>query len=87
MVAESHRLSENYLSNLYKEQEGECVSETIEKVRIGAARRLLSGSADSIDAIAAACGYRSGVSFRRAFKRVAGVSPSEYRRARRDGEA
>ncbi|MDP3177239.1 MAG: helix-turn-helix domain-containing protein, partial [Spirochaetaceae bacterium] len=66
MVADVHRLSENYLSNLYKEQEGECVSETIERVRIDAARRLLAEAAGSIDAIAAASGYANGVSFRRA---------------------
>ncbi len=82
MVAEAHRLSENYLSNLYKEQEGECVSETIEKVRIREAMRLLEGGAASIDGVAASCGYTGGASFRRAFKRVAGLSPSDYRRSR-----
>jgi two-component system, response regulator YesN len=82
MVAEAHRLSENYLSNLYKEQEGECVSETIEKVRIREAKRLLCEGALSIDAVASSCGYTGGASFRRAFKRVAGVSPSDFRGSR-----
>jgi AraC-like DNA-binding protein len=81
MVAEAHRLSENYLSNVYKEQEGECVSETIEKVRMREARRLLARGGMSVDAVAERCGYSSGVSFRRAFKRAEGISPSEYRKA------
>jgi AraC-like DNA-binding protein len=81
MVADAQRLSENYLSNLYKEQEGECVSETIERVRIDAAKRLLERGRDSVDAIAAACGYSGGVTFRRAFKRVAGISPSDFRKS------
>jgi AraC-like DNA-binding protein len=89
MIAAAHRLSENYLSNLYKEQEGECVSDTIEKARIAAACALLEEDGRGIDAIAAACGYSSGVTFRRAFKRTAGLSPSDYRNrreSRREGE-
>lgn len=82
VIASAHRISENYLSNLYKEQEGECISETIERVRMQAAKRLLEGSAESVDRIASKCGYSSGVSFRRAFKRSAGLSPSEYRASR-----
>jgi two-component system, response regulator YesN len=82
MIAAAHRISENYLSNLYKEQEGECLSETIERVRMEAARRLLRETSQSVDKIAQACGYSSGVSFRRAFKRAAGLSPSDYRNSR-----
>jgi two-component system, response regulator YesN len=81
MVAEKYRFSENYLSNLYKEQTGECVSETIEAARIAAAKRALSEGGDSLDAIAASTGYRSVTSFRRAFKRVVGVAPSDFRRS------
>lgn len=78
MVAREMGVSENYLSSLYKEQRGECVSETIENVRIETARRLLTGSELSIDEIAARIGYQVP-SFRRAFKRVTGMAPSGYR--------
>ena len=79
MVAEKFSISENYMSNVYKEQTGECVSETIEATRIAAAKAALASTRDSLDRIADQTGYRSGASFRRAFKRVVGVSPSDYR--------
>jgi two-component system, response regulator YesN len=81
MVADKFRFSENYLSNLYKEQTGECISETIEAARIAAAKDAISSNGDSLEDISASAGYRSVASFRRAFKRVVGVSPSEYRRS------
>jgi two-component system, response regulator YesN len=79
MVAEKFRFSENYLSNLYKEQTGECVSETIEAARIAAAKDAMRETGVSLEEIAASTGYRSVASFRRAFKRAVGLSPSDYR--------
>jgi AraC-like DNA-binding protein len=79
MVADVFRMSENYLSNLYKEQAGECISETIENVRISEAKERLKREGESLEKIAQVCGYRSVASFRRAFKRVVGQSPSDYR--------
>jgi AraC-like DNA-binding protein len=81
-IAEALRMSENYLSNLYKEQTGEGVSEAIESMRIAAAKASLESTRDSLDLIAEASGYASSASFRRAFKRVVGLSPSEYRDSR-----
>ncbi len=40
----------------------------------------LSNSDDSVDAIAMELGYQDTASFRRAFKRWCGISPSEYRK-------
>ncbi|MDP2791927.1 MAG: helix-turn-helix domain-containing protein [Rectinemataceae bacterium] len=79
LVARELGMSENYLSNLYKEQTGECISETIESVRMEEARTLLSGSDLSVDLVAGRTGYQVP-SFRRAFKRVTGMSPSDFRK-------
>lgn len=78
-IAETFKLSENYLSSFFKEQSGECLSEHIQRKRMTEASTLLRKRRDSVDVIASSCGYANGTSFRRAFKRVYGLSPSEYR--------
>ncbi len=78
LVARELGISENYLSNLYKEQTGECISETIESSRIAAAKKLLSEGVLAVDLVAQRTGYQVS-NFRRAFKRVTGMAPSDYR--------
>lgn len=78
-ISDAFNVSENYLSSFFKEQEGECLSEYIQRKRMTEASKLLLDSRESVDAIAANCGYSNGASFRRAFKRVYGLSPSDYR--------
>ncbi len=78
-MAEVFKRSENYLSGFYKEQTGMRLSDDIQKIRMERARELLTGDFESIDRVAELCGYANPASFRRAFKRVFGVSPSEFR--------
>jgi two-component system response regulator YesN len=54
-------------------------SSYLEKVRMRHACDLLGQAEVTIDAVASQSGYGSAHSFRRAFKRVMGVLPSEYR--------
>ncbi len=79
LIADTFRKSENYLSNFIKEQTGECFSTAIQRVRFGEAVRLLLETEQPIDTIALQCGYLNTSSFRRAFKRLYGLSPSEYK--------
>jgi transcriptional regulator GlxA family with amidase domain len=51
----------------------------IERLRIEAARRLLQDSSDNLEEIASACGFSSAELMRRAFLRLTGITPSEYR--------
>ncbi|MFP4508659.1 MAG: helix-turn-helix domain-containing protein [Spirochaetaceae bacterium] len=78
-IAESFNRSENYLSSFYKEQTGIRLSDALLEIRMERARALLSQGFDVIDRVALECGYTNATSFRRAFKRVYGVSPSEFR--------
>lgn len=71
-------LSEGYLSALFKKEVGTNFAEYLEQLRIHAACQLLAGGGKVTD-ISAQVGYNSIQSFRRAFKRVMGISPSEYR--------
>ncbi|MCX7654971.1 MAG: AraC family transcriptional regulator [Treponemataceae bacterium] len=76
-------LSESYLSSFFKEQCGENISWYILRQRMTEARRLLLETRESVDGIALRCGYVNKASFRRAFRRMFGLSPSEYRSSQR----
>ena len=68
-----------YLSGLFKKQTGTNFSVYLEKVRISHAEELLRSEDISVDELAQKVGYISADSFRRAFKRVKGVSPTQFR--------
>ncbi|OCT12904.1 AraC family transcriptional regulator [Paenibacillus pectinilyticus] len=78
-VAEKVERPEKYISQLFKEVTGMNLSDHLEKVRMDHAAELLKGNMYTVDEIASRVGYNSSHSFRRAFKRVLGISPSSYR--------
>jgi len=53
----------------------------VERARVEAARQWLEDSRASLDEVAAACGFGSAETLRRAFQRLLRVSPSAYRDA------
>ena len=74
-------ISEAYTSRFFKEYTGYQFTEYITKVRMEAACKLLTDTNLTIDKIAQAVGYNSGVSFRRIFKSFTGMTPKEYKTA------
>ena len=52
----------------------------VQELRIEIAKQLLSGAATNIDEISYAVGYEDPTSFRRLFKRKAGLTPAVYRK-------
>lgn len=79
MVASEFHFSEGYLSYFFKEQTGQNFTDFVEQVRMNEACLLLKNTKSNIDEIAEKVGYNSVQSFRRAFKRIKGVSPSAIR--------
>lgn len=79
MVSAEFNLSEGYLSAIFKKETGTNFAEYLEQLRVKAACVLLEDGCKVSD-LPERVGYNSIQSFRRAFKRVMGVSPSEYRR-------
>jgi AraC-like DNA-binding protein len=61
--------------------EGRAFAELRDAVRHERARALLADPALSVAQVAQRLGYRDAANFSRAFRRQAGVPPSEYRRA------
>ncbi len=78
-LAEQAALSERHLRRLFSEQTGTTPARFTERVRVEAARELLEGDAAPIDIVAGRCGFGSPETMRRAFLRVLGVGPAEYR--------
>lgn len=78
-VGSEFRVSESYLSTLFKEQSGGNFGDFLETLRIEKACQLLQDRSVTVNEVAEEVGYNSVQSFRRAFKRVKGVSPKELR--------
>ena len=64
-------------------EHGLVFSELVDQTRVGTAKGLLQESELPIGAIAAEIGYSEPTHFSRAFKRITGNSPGEYRRRHR----
>jgi transcriptional regulator GlxA family with amidase domain len=73
-------LSPRQFARAFTAEVGEPPGRYVDRVRLEAARRLLEEDDDTIDRIAGRCGYGTSEALRRAFVRVLGVPPVEYRR-------
>jgi len=79
-LADRVHLSPRQFSRRFVAHFGQSPARQVETLRLDAARLRLTGSQASIEAIAAAVGFRSADAFGRAFDRRFGLSPSDYRR-------
>jgi transcriptional regulator GlxA family with amidase domain len=78
-LARRASLSERHLRRLFSEQTGTTPARFTERVRVEAAREQLEDGTGAIDTVATRCGFGSPETMRRAFLRVLGVGPAEYR--------
>ena len=78
-LAQRAALSERHLRRLFAAQTGTTPARFTERVRVEAARELLADTATPVDTVAGRCGFGSPETMRRAFLRVLGVGPAEYR--------
>lgn len=79
LAAEVH-LDPSYLSSLMKKYLGLNYSEYLVHVRMENAKERLIHSRDKISTIAESVGYPDQFYFNKAFKRVNGITPGEYRK-------
>lgn len=77
-VSNHFGFSESYFSVLFKELTGETYSAYLEALRITHAKELLRGGSVSVEEIAQRVGYNNSTTFRRAFKRLMGISPLQF---------
>ena len=74
------RVPERSLKRRFKAATGATLIEHVQNLRIEEAKRLLEMSDLPIDDISADVGYEEPAFFRRLFRRLTGLTPSEYRR-------
>ena len=79
-VARVVNMSATYFSEKFKEATGMNFVECVARTRVEKARNLLQNPNLRISEIAFEVGFRSLSQFNRAFKQIAGESPSEHRR-------
>lgn len=77
-------LSRSHLSVLFKNVTGVSPYEYLLLQRIERAVRFLSDSDRTVIDIAQECGFRSLPNFNKAFKRVTGITPTDYRKSSRN---
>ncbi|MDD5898630.1 MAG: helix-turn-helix domain-containing protein [Clostridia bacterium] len=80
-VAEMLFISKNYLSDVFTKRLGITFTQYRHSLRIQEAKRLLAETDESVTEIAYSVGYNSESYFCAMFKRVAGVTPQQYRTA------
>ncbi|RED49749.1 GlxA family transcriptional regulator [Aestuariispira insulae] len=78
-LADRMNMSLRTFNRLYVEDTGQTPAKAVENYRLEAARQLLSESRLSVARVAETCGFGDDERLRRAFVRVFGVAPREYR--------
>lgn len=79
MISEHFRVSSKYLSLLCRKRYDMTYLQYIQDKRIRRAAQLLSEKKYSLSEIAVMCGYANQLTFRRNFKSIMGINPSDYR--------
>ena len=80
VLAAAAAMSERHFSRVFTEEVGDSPGRYVERVRLEAARRELETTGDTLDVIAARCGFGTSETLRRSFQRRIGVAPDAYRR-------
>jgi AraC-like DNA-binding protein len=81
-LAHSCSLSAEHLRRVCRRELGRTPMEHVTYMRVQRAQELLESTEDKLEVIAPRVGYHSAVVFSRAFARVVGMTPSEYRQRR-----
>ncbi|PYL71268.1 MAG: AraC family transcriptional regulator, partial [Verrucomicrobia bacterium] len=80
-VAHAANISRHYFCKMFKKATGINFIDYLSRVRVEKAKTLLLNPNSRISEAAFACGFQSMTNFNRAFKRIVGRSPTEFRRS------
>lgn len=82
-LAETLNVSSSYLSSLFRKEVGQTLTDYINRRRMRHAMHLLKTTQLQIQTVAQHCGIMDVQYFSKIFKRVAGMTPKEYRATKR----
>lgn len=82
-IAEYLNVDRSYLYSLFMNGLGISPKEFLTRFQVSRGKEQLTVTEQSVEAIAAACGYKNAVTFSGAFKRIIGMTPTEYRSSNR----
>jgi len=80
VLAQAASMSVRHFTRVFTDEVGETPGRFVERVRTEVARRELETTNDTLDLIAARCGFGTAETLRRTFKRRLDVAPDSYRR-------
>lgn len=78
-ISDHVHLSSSYICTIFKTETGQTLNQYITEYRMEKAKQLLANPRNKINEISAKVGYADGNYFGKSFKKVVGLSPSEYR--------
>jgi transcriptional regulator GlxA family with amidase domain len=78
-LAQRVAMSPRNFARVFRRRTGMTPARFVARLRLEAARRKLEQSGAKVDAVAAACGFGTAESMRRAFQRILRVAPTAYR--------
>lgn len=78
-ISDEFKISESYFSHMFKEKTGVNFSTYLENIRMSEAVRLIKETNISLNELYINVGYNNANTFRRAFKKIYGVTPSSMR--------
>ncbi len=79
MVSDEFNISESFIGIFFKKRFNQTFSDYIEQLRMDKSCELLIKTNMTVEEISQSIGYNSAHSYRRAFKRLKGVSPAAYK--------
>ena len=79
MIAEYVGFSVNYVSKYFKKQTDEGLLDYITRVRVESAKKLLADTDKTLGEIAALVGFYNALALIRAYKKLEGITPTQYR--------
>src|SRR5262249_53541964 len=78
-MSQSVGLSTSHFSQMFRQSTGESPHQFVLRQRVERAKEMLQAAEIPVLDVAVACGFKTQQHFARVFRRVCGVSPTEYR--------